>query len=187
MKKYQIIYADPPWEYNSQEKAKGGDKSKKFRGTTYGHYQYLSLEQLKSLQIPSISDENCALFLWITFPLLPFAFEIFNSWGFRYRSIGFNWIKTNRKNSKPFFGIGHYTKSNAELCLLAIKGRLLVKSNKVSSIVISPREEHSKKPDIIKTKIIELFGDLPRIELFARKKSPGWDVWGNEVESNIKL
>jgi len=99
--------------------------------------------------------------------------------------LGFSWIKTNKRSGTPFFGIGYYTKSNCEVCLLGIKGRLPVISNKVSSVIISPRREHSRKPDIVREKIVELFGDLPRIELFARQSTPGWDVWGNEVESDI--
>ena len=191
-KQYQIIYADPPWEYNSQGKSKVGDKSKKFRGTTYGQYPYMSLDDIKSLKIDRISDKNCALFLWITFPLLPWAFEVMQSWGFRYRTIGFVWIKQN-KNKTPFFGIGHYTKSNSEICLLAIKGSMKVKSNKISQLIFSQREKHSKKPDIIRDKIVELFGDLPRIELFARKQNQlfdnfkGWDIWCNETKNDIEL
>ena len=97
------------------------------------------------------------------------------------------WIKTNKNNGKPFFGIGYYTKSNCEVCLIAVKGKPIKVSNSVSSVIISPRQEHSKKPDQIRDKIVELCGDVPRIELFARKKAEGWDVWGNEVESDINL
>ena len=105
------------------------------------------------------------------------------SWGFSYKTLGFSWIKTNKKNKKPFFGIGFYTKSNCEVCLLAIKGKPsnLKKSNYVSSCVISDREEHSKKPDEVRIRINELVGDVPKIELFARKKIEGWDCWGDEV------
>ena len=96
--------------------------------------------------------------------------------------LAFNRLKLNPKNEKPFFGVGYYTKSNTEVCLLGIKGRLKPVSNKVSQVIIAPRREHSRKPDEVRSKIVELFGDLPRIELFSRQKTPGWDVWGNDTQ-----
>jgi len=86
-----------------------------------------------------------------------------------------------------FFGIGSYTRSNAEVCLLGIKGKMKVISHKVSSAILSPIREHSRKPDEARERIVELFGDLPRIELFARQKFDGWDVWGNEVKSDVDI
>ena len=94
------------------------------------------------------------------------------------RAVFFTDEQGYEKNGKPFFGIGHYTKSNAEVCLLAIRGRPKVVSNYVSSVIISPREEHSKKPDEARDRIVQLCGDLPRIELFARQRVSGWDCWG---------
>lgn len=84
--------------------------------------------------------------------------------------------------------MGYYTRSNSELCLLGIKGKPLDRlSHSISQILVAPVEKHSKKPAIVRDKIVQLFGDLPRIELFARQKTEGWDVWGNEVESDIVL
>ena len=182
MRKYQIIYADPPWKYNSRANHKT-----RFRGGACGHYSLMTMEEIKSLPINELAEENCALFLWTTFPYLNEQIKLLEHWGFKYRTVGFTWIKTNSKNGKPFFGVGFYTKSNAEVCLLGIKGRLKPITNKISSVVIAPRQEHSKKPSEVRNKIVELFGDLPRIELFARQKTDGWDVWGNEVESDIDL
>ena len=108
------------------------------------------------------------------------------AWGFRYVTVAFNWFKVN-KSGTPFFGVGYYTKSNSEIALLGIKGKMKPVSNYVSQVVISPREEHSKKPDSVRDKIIELFGEKPRIELFARQSTPGWNVWGNEVRSDIEI
>ena len=102
-------------------------------------------------------------------------------WGFKYKTCGFNWIKRNKKSNTFFFGMGHWTRANSELCLIGTKGTIKRKSSKVSQIVYEPIEEHSKKPDVIRDKIIELVGDLPRIELFARQTFDGWDCWGNEV------
>ena len=141
----------------------------------------MSMAEIKALPVGDLAQENCALFLWTTFPYLDEQIKLFDWWGFKYRTVGFTWVKTNPKNGKPFFGVGYYAKSNAEVCLLGIRGKMRPISNRVSSIVIASREEHSKKPDVVRNKIVELFGDLPRIELFARARVDGWDAWGNEV------
>ena len=176
-KKYNIIYADPPWKYNSRANHKT-----RFRGGACGHYQLLPMSQIRALPIPELADKNCALFMWCTFPYLNEQIKLFDYWGFKYRTCGFNWLKLNPKNGKPFFGVGYYTKSNTEVCLLGIKGRLKPVSNRVSQVIIAPRREHSRKPDEVRSKIVELFGDLPRIELFSRQMTPGWDVWGNDTQ-----
>jgi len=190
---YNIIYADPAWKYNKRANSKT-----KFGLGVYGHYPTLDYETMKQIQVEKLADKNCALFMWTTFPYLDKQIEVMKSWGFRYCTVAFVWVKTNKRqdlsqtsflptNLDTFFGIGYYTKSNTEICLLGMKGQLKVKSNNVSSIVIAPREEHSKKPAIVRDKIVELFGDLPRIELFARQKTDGWAVWGNEVKNDVNL
>jgi site-specific DNA-methyltransferase (adenine-specific) len=179
--RYSIIYADPAWQYN-----KRNNSNTKF-GKGAHHYDLMHLNDIKELGVPNISDNNCALFLWVTFPRLQEGLDVIKAWGFEYKTIAFNWIKTNKNNNRPFFGIGYYTKSNTEACLLGIKGKMKPVSNKVSSVIITPREAHSKKPDIVRDKIVELFGDIPRIELFARQKVNGWDSWGNEIDSDIIL
>src|SRR3990167_9193081 len=133
-KKYSIIYADPPWKYNSRANHKT-----RFRGGACGHYSLMSIDEIKELPIPEIASKNCALFLWATFPFLIDQINLFGYWGFKYRTVGFTWIKTNPKNGRPFFGVGYYTKSNAEVCLLGIKGKLKPITNKISSLIISPR------------------------------------------------
>ena len=138
-------------------------------------------EEIAALPVNKIADKNCALFLWTTFPLLDKQIRLFKQWGFTYKTLGFSWIKTNPKNGKPCFGVGYYAKSNCEVCLMGIKGRMTPISNKVSSCVISPRREHSRKPDEVRESIVELFGNIPRIELFAREQADGWDAWGNEI------
>lgn len=182
LKKYSIIYADPPWKYNSRANHKT-----KFRGGACGHYDLMSMEEIKALPIRELANENCALFLWVTFPYLKEQIQLFDYWDFNYKTLGFSWIKTNKKNGKPCFGVGYYSKSNCEVCLLGIKGKMKPVSNKVSSVVIAERREHSRKPDQVREKIVELFGDIPRIELFARQKYDGWDSWGNEVKNDINL
>ena len=191
MKKYNIIYADPAWSYRDKRSS-----HKRLSGGAEVHYPTMSMQEIYDLPVKDIAAENSYLFLWVTFPNLPESLEVFNHWGFNYKTIGFNWIKTNNENrgkqysfipvqADLFFGIGYYTKSNSEICLLGTKGKVKPVSNYVSSIVIAPRKEHSKKPSIVRDKIVELCGDLPRVELFARQKTEGWDVWGNGVKDSI--
>ena len=174
MKKYQIIYADPPWSYQNGGVPQGGVNAQ---------YKTMSLSEIKELPIVEISDNPAVLLLWATFPQLQEALEVMKSWGFKYKTLGFSWLKTN-KNGSPFFGIGYYAKSNQEVCLLGVKGNAhsLVKTNKVSSFVSTGRTKHSEKPQIFRDKIVELFGDIPRIELFARQKTEGWDAIGDGID-----
>lgn len=176
-RKFNILYADPPWKYERN----------KVQGAAENHYPTMSIEQLCALDVEKITDENCALFLWSTFPFLPEALRLIKAWGFTYKTTAFVWLKQNRKNKDWFFGLGFWTRGNAEICLLATKGKPQRKSAKVSQLIIAPIDKHSKKPDIVREKIVELMGDLPRIELFARQTTPGWEVFGNEVKSSITL
>ena len=181
MKKYGAILADCPWEYNARSNTKT-----RFSGGAMAHYPTMTTDDICNLPIGSIADKDCALVLWATFPKLPEALRVMNAWGFRYVTVAFNWFKTS-KNGSPFFGVGYYTKSNSEIALLGVKGKMKPVSNFVSQVIVAERERHSKKPDIIRDKIVELFGDIPRIELFAREKTDGWDTWGNEVINDIDL
>lgn len=174
--KYKIIYADPPWRYNARK-----NLNTKFGGGAAGHYKTMTLDEIGELPVKKLADINCALFLWTTFPYLNEQIKLFERWGFIYKTLGFSWIKTNSGNGKPFFGVGYYAKSNCELCLLGIKGRMKPVSNNVSSCIIAPREEHSKKPDETRERIMKLFGNVPKIELFARQQTAGWDYWGDEI------
>lgn len=175
-KRYSIIYADPPWKYNARNNI-----ATRFGAGAGGHYCLMTNKEISALPIGNIAADNCALFLWVTFPYLDKQIAVMEAWGFTYKTLGFSWVKTNLKNGKPFFGVGYYAKSNCEVCLMGIKGKMMPISNRVSSCIISPRREHSRKPDIVRERIVELFGDLPRIELFARQTVAGWDCWGNEV------
>lgn len=174
-KKYNIIYADPPWHYNDKR------KGKKISGGAENHYSVMKTADIKNIPVPTLTFDDCMLFLWVTFPNLEAGLEVIKAWGFKYKTLGFSWIKTNKNNGKPFFEIGYYTKSNCEVCLIGVKGKPIKKSNSISSVVISTKEEHSKKPNIVRDRIVELCGDIPRIELFARQQVEGWDSWGNEI------
>lgn len=176
-KKYSIIYADPPWRY----------EMKKGQGVAENHYSTMGTEEICGLPVQEICDKNCVLFLWVTFPQLQEAFRVIKAWGFRYKTVAFVWIKLNRSGKGYFFGLGYWTRGNAEICLLAVRGKPKRISNKVFQLIFSPLQEHSKKPAEARERIVELMGDLPRIELFARQRSPGWDVWGNEVKSSLDM
>ena len=114
-------------------------------------------------------------------PKLNECFDLISSWGFEYKTCAFTWIKTNKKSDSLFWGMGRWTRANPEVCLLAAKGTPKRLSASVHSVVMSPIREHSRKPDEVRDRIVELVGDLPRIELFARQRVDGWDAWGNEV------
>lgn len=176
-KKYSIIYADPPWKYDVN----------KGRGVAENHYHTMSIQEIRNLPIKEITEKDAALFLWVTFPQLPEAFRVMEAWEFSYKTVAFIWIKQNRTGKGFFFGLGHWTRSNAEICLLAVKGKPKRISNSVFQLIVSPLESHSKKPEEARKRIVELMGDLPRIELFARQDSPGWDIWGNEVTSSLEI
>ena len=175
-KKYNIIYADPPWSYKVWSKDTGLGRS------AAAHYRTMSKEDIQKLPIRRLSNKDSVLFLWVTYPCLLEGLELIEKWGFTYKTCAFSWIKLNKKNDTPFLGMGYYTRANNEICLLATKGKpLRRKSKSVRQVILSRIEEHSKKPDEIRERIVELFGDLPRIELFARQQVEGWDCWGNEV------
>lgn len=136
---------------------------------------------IANLPINEIADKNCILFIWVTMPKLNECFDIIRKWGFTYKTCGFVWIKKNKKSDSLFWGMGRWTRANAEICLIGTKGKPKRISAKVHSVIISRIREHSRKPDEIRERIVELCGDLSRIELFARQKVVGWDCWGNEV------
>jgi len=173
--KYQIIYADPPWTFKVwSDKGKGRSAEQ--------HYQVMTKESIQNLPINNISADNSVLFLWVTYPCLIEGLELIKKWGFTYKTCAFSWIKKNKKSDSLFVGMGYYTRANNEICLLATKGKPLNRiSRSVKQVVESKIEEHSKKPSQIRENIVSLFGDLPRIELFARQQVRGWDCWGNEV------
>lgn len=179
-KKYNIILIDPPWKFNARN-----NTTTRFGGGVTDKYPTLKLSEIRDLNISKIAADDCALFMWATTSAgdsdLSEKLSLFKHWGFRLVNEGFTWVKVNPNSLTPFFGVGYYTKSNAEHCYLGIKGKMKPISNKVSSLIIAPREKHSKKPDIIRDKIVELFGDLPRCEVFARETAKGWDSIGNEI------
>lgn len=145
----------------------------------------MGIDELCALPVADLAAPDSALFLWATFPQLPEALRLIKAWGFQYKSVAFVWLKKNKKADSWFYGLGFWTRGNAEVCLLATRGHPKRQAANVHQFIISPIREHSRKPEEAREKIVALMGDVPRVELFARQMPPGWDVWGNEVESTI--
>lgn len=179
---YQLIYADPPWSYNQR----APHKKTSFGGGAGGHYDVMPIGDIEALKVGELAADNCALLMWAVMPQLPACVRVLEAWGFRYSTTAFVWIKTT-KDGRPWYGPGYYTGSNVEVVLLGIKGRMPPAERGVYQAINAPhpRENgkiiHSRKPDIFRQEIVRLFGDVPRVELFARTAAPGWDLAGNQV------
>lgn len=175
-KKYNIIYADPPWAYAWGKGKDGGHFAPE------KHYHTMTTQDICELgeQIKKLRDKNCVLLMWATMPCLPDAIEVMKAWGFKYKTCAFTWVKI-KKDGQPLAGMGSYTKCNAELCLLGMRGHIKAVDKTVRQIVMNERLGHSVKPPVVMERTVQLFGDIPRIELFARREVEGWDCWGDEV------
>ena len=184
MKKYKIIYADPPWHYGSKSAVNNtsGSEIKPLSD----HYNTMSLAELKLLPIAEITDKDAACFMWVTDSHLDEAIEIFKAWGFKYKTIAFNWVKTTNKGNYCK-NVAPWTMKSSEICLLGTKGVMTKykQVNNIESLVIAERTKHSRKPEEVRKRIELLFGDIPRLEMFARQASDGWDVFGNEAPNSI--
>ena len=166
---YRVILADPPWDY----RAWNPKTSQRYVGN---QYRTMTPERIQALPLAA---DNCALFLWATMPTLPQALTTMAAWGFDYRTVAFTWVKTTKAGT-PSLGMGFYTRANAELCLLGIRGVVKRKAKDVPQVILSSRRQHSRKPDEQYDRIMRLFAG-PYLELFARQQWPGWDVWGDEA------
>ena len=181
-KKYQIIYADPPWHFENYVKEKK-------EGIVRPPLPYFTLsnQEIIDLPIKEILDENAILFLWCVDSRIPILKELMESWGFKYKTVGFVWNKVTKNGLSVNANLGKYTRKSCEYCFIGTKGKCLAKKHTQNQYYPEPKRKHSQKPDAIRDMIINMCGDLPRIELFARNKTEGWDIWGNEIESDIKL
>jgi len=179
MEKYSIIYADPAWQYKSKECLA---KKSILNGKINTHYQTMDLLSLKELPIKNICEDNCLLFLWVVSPMLDDCIDVLKSWGFKYSTIGFVWYK---QKTNP----GSYTMSECEICLIGKKGKIPFPRGErnIRQFLSEQKTKHSSKPKEIRDRITKMFPSSSKVELFAREKVEGWDVWGNEVESDIKL
>jgi N6-adenosine-specific RNA methylase IME4 len=167
-----VIAVDPPWPFETY--------SERARGGVWEHYETMPLDTIKILPIAQLAADDCALFLWCTWPNMPIWSQVIEAWGFRFTSLGFDWIKTNPKGEGLHWGNGYTTRQNPEPCLLAKRGNPLRLDAGVHSVIMSPVGAHSEKPDEAYRRMEQLYGG-PRLELFARKARNGWTVWGNEV------
>jgi N6-adenosine-specific RNA methylase IME4 len=185
LKRYEIIYADPPWSYNAAS-IKGTS-----RGVAERYYKTMTLEEIKNFKINDFANQNgCTLFMWITMPHLNELKEILANWKFTYKTVAFVWIKKYKHTKTNVLACGYWTRSNAELCILATKGKNYPRriSKSVSQIIESEQREHSRKPDETYVRIEKLMGkNYNKIELFARHKREGWDVFGDEAPKEQQM
>ncbi len=178
--RFQIVLADPPWRY--------GDSG--VRGGVDHHYPTMSLAQIIDLPVSKLAADNAALFLWTTWPFMAEALQVIWEWGFSYKTCAFTWVKTTGQG-KDAMGLGHWTRGNTEPCLLATRGKpkrldagvrqVLLDETFSEETLFAQRGKHSAKPPETRDRIVRLLGDVPRLEMFARERSPGWTTWGNEV------
>lgn len=178
-KRYKVIYADPPWKFGSKEVQKYSGKRFRPLETVYHTEKGADMEHW---DIKSIADKDCALFMWATDAHIKEAIRLMEAWGFKYVTIAFIWAKTT-KTGKQVCNLGAWTMKNCEICLFGTRGAMLKykQSNNVKQLFYAERREHSRKPDCVRGFIEQLFGDIPKIELFAREEFDGWDAWGDEV------
>lgn len=185
VEKYDIIYADPPWSYYNDMTVNPNCTT--IKGMRRPPYPVMSINDICSLPVKNISANDSILFIWTTdYHIGRCIGEVIPAWGFEYKTIGFVWLKTNKSGGFVSFMGAYAKKSGCELCLIATKGnahRMVVKHN-IDSLVIYPRKDHSKKPNIIRDRIVDLCGERKRIELFARNTYEGWDCWGNDEKIN---
>lgn len=177
-KKYNLIYVDCPWQY--RDKANAGK-----RGAAH-KYNVMSVEEIAKLPVRHIAERDCLLAMWWVAPQPMEAIWLCTQWGFTFKTMkGFTWRKTT-KNGLDHFGMGNYTRANTEDCLIGVRGKPVRKSASVRQLISAPVREHSRKPDEVRNALVELMGDVPRIELFARQKHEGWDCWGDEIKNNVE-
>jgi len=178
--KYNIIYADPPWEFK--------DKNSNGKRGACHKYPVMGVKDIMRLDVLSVAADDCLLAMWWVSPQPQEALDVVRAWGFTLKNMcGFTWHKLSPTGAKDHFGTGHYTRSNTENVLFAVRGKPKRVCASVRGIITAPVGKHSAKPDEARDRLVQLMGDVPRVELFARTTAPGWDVWGNEVQSTIQL
>lgn len=179
-RQYDVIYADPPWSYRQSG-----------NGAAKHHYTTMTTEDICNLPVRKLCGGGASCFLWATFPNIENAIKVMEAWGFQYKTAAFVWIKKNAKSGGNYMGLGAYTRANAEVCLLGVspgfKAKERIRGHSVRQIIEAPWQGHSRKPEEARRRIVELLGDVPRIELFARQRTDGWDAWGNEVPEDEEM
>lgn len=188
-KKYKVIYADPPWQFNN--KKTGGS----MKSGAASKYLTTGIEGLKNIDVNSITEDDAILFMWYVGAMPQEAIDLVHAWGFEIKNMnGFVWNKLTQKN-KPHFGMGFYTRAGSESVIIATKGKFKPKSHSVRAVFNSESQIqfegkaliHSRKPYQVRDLIVDLCGDVPRLEMFARESAEGWDAFGNECENSIEI
>jgi N6-adenosine-specific RNA methylase IME4 len=174
-RKYSAIYADPPWSFDVWSGA-GKDRAAE------NHYPTMSQAEIEALPVARLAADDCALFLWAVMPQLPEALRVIEAWGFSYKTCAFVWVKQTRDEERFATGMGYWTRANAELCLLATRGSPPRLNADVHQVVMSPRLDHSRKPDEVASRIERLVPG-PYMELFSRQARNGWEAWGNQANA----
>ena len=188
---YKLIYCDPPWQF-SNKKTGGSMKS-----GADANYPTMTIDDLKRMDIPSIADEDCLLVMWWVGSMPQEAIDLVNAWGFKIKNMnGFVWNKLTVRD-KPFFGMGFYSRAGSESCIIATRGKPKIVDRGVRAVFAETDDvdfvasyrvgKHSAKPNAFRKKCLQLVGDVPRLEMFARVNSDGWDVYGNECEDSISI
>ena len=183
MKKYTVIYCDPPWSFNS--KKTGGS----MKSGALAKYPTMTMADLKAMDVAALCEPDCILIMWYVGSQPQEALDLCKAWGFTIKNMnGFVWRKLTVK-LKPFFGMGFYTRAGSESALIATIGRAseLIKDHGVRAVRESVVGKHSKKPDEFRDDIVKMCGDVPRLEMFARNETPGWDLFGNECDDSISI
>lgn len=168
---YSCVLADPAWVY--KDKALAGNRGAGCK------YTLSSMETMKAMPVQRLCAEDATCFMWVTMPMLAEGLDLMQAWGFTYKTVAFTWVKRTTKSNVLFWGMGRWTRANAELVLLGTKGHPKRVNAGVHSVIEAPIGPHSRKPQEVRDRIVSLLGDVNRIELFARGDSPGFDGWGN--------
>jgi len=189
---YRAILADPPWRFATWDnattvKARGPERHGTYTSARV-HYLTMTLDEMVALPVRELTADDCALFLWASWPMLEAALILIRSWGFEYKTAAFVWAKAHagqlemfQDHVDPLMGMGYWTRANSEPCLLATRGNPKRLNADVRQAIIEPRREHSRKPDCVRERIERLV-EGPYLELFARSRREGWDAWGDETD-----
>lgn len=178
-KLYDLIYADPPWDYNNKNTGGSVSKGAGNNSGAESKYSTMTTEEIANIPIHKIAKPTCCLFMWAVTPLLPEAFYVMKKWGFTYKTTAY-WHKTGR------LGMGFWFRGDVEPLLVGIKGNIKAFGLQISNLIKADPREHSRKPDEIYS-IIESIGFKDKIEMFARERRRGWDTFGNETPSTTQM
>lgn len=172
---YSVLLADPPWRYRTWSETNQKKSARQ-------HYELMELDAIKALPVAPMCAADCVLFMWACNPMIPQALEVITAWGFTFKTVAFTWAKQSTTGAKWHMGLGYWTRQNTEQCFLATRGKPKVQAHDVRQLLISPRREHSRKPDE-QYAAIERLTTGNRVELFARHRRDGWDqLYSNQAD-----